>query len=380
MEIDGHPAEPFAEAAAVLEAAVEDGAFPGAAFGVLDRGRVAALGGVGRFTFVPESAPVSAETRFDLASLTKVAATAAMAMLLWQRGQMDLDALLGDLLPGFIIGSADARERRRVTLRMLLAHSSGMPAHVPFYETCRGPEVLRAAMRAPLAYAPGAEARYSDPGFMLLGKALEVLAGERIDRFCRREIFAPLGMERTSFGAAVEERGSIPPTEDDGVFRGRVVQGEVHDENCWAMGGVCGHAGLFAPAGDLLRFAKAMLAPLRGEQGLFLPEAVRLFTRRAEIVPGSSRALGWDTPSAPSSSGTHFNPASFGHLGYTGTSLWIDPERDRAVVLLTNRTFPTRENRKIQEVRPRFHDAAMHVLEIGTDTRAGVQEQHAHRV
>ncbi len=356
----------FQPAAALLRASVEQAAFPGASFGVLDRGQVAALEAVGRFTFDPGSAPVLPETRFDLASITKVAATTSMAMLLWQRGRLDLDALLGDLLPGFIVGAADTRERRRVTLRMLLAHAGGLPAHVPFYETCRGPEVLRAALHTPLACEPGTEARYSDPGFMLLGKALELLAGEPLDRFCRREIFAPLGMAHTSFGVDAGERGSVPPTEQDRVFRGRVVQGEVHDENCWAMGGACGHAGLFAPALDLLRFADAMLAPLRGEPGLFSAETVRLFTRRAPLPSGSSRALGWDTPSGtPSSSGSLFSTSSFGHLGYTGTSLWIDPDQDAAVALLTNRTFPTRENKKIQEVRPRFHDVVIRALQNG---------------
>ncbi len=356
----------FKDAATLLREAVEDGAFPGAAFGVLERGRVGALGGVGRFTYDPESPPVRAETRFDLASVSKILATTPMAMLLFQRGQLDLDALLADLLPGFVVGAPDARERRRVTVRMLLAHSSGLPAHVPFYESCRGAgEIVRAALQVPLAYAPGAEARYSDPGFILLGKALEVLAGEPLDCYCEREIWRPLGMERTRFGVHARERASVPPTEEDDVFRKRRVQGEVHDENCWAMGGVCGHAGLFAPVEDLLRFADAMLAPLRGESGLFQAETVRLFTRRAELPPGSSRALGWDTPSVPSSSGSKMSAHSFGHLGFTGTSLWIDPVNDIAVGLLTNRTFPTRENWKIREVRPRFHDEVMSVFQNG---------------
>ena len=146
------------------------------------------------------------------------------------------------------------------------------------------------------------------------------------------------------------------------------MQGEVHDENCFVLGGVSGHAGLFAPAGDLLRFAEAMLAPLRGAQhpALFTAEAVRLFTHRAELPPGSTRALGWDTPSANSSSGSDFQAGSFGHLGFTGTSLWIDPEREIAVVLLSNRTFPTRANKAIQELRPRLHDAVSRDLEMGT--------------
>ncbi len=355
----------FAGVTALLATAAAQGAFPGAVYGVLHRGAVVALEAVGRFTFAESSARVERETSFDLASLTKVMATTAMTMLLWQRGRLDLDALLGELLPGFVIGAGD-RRRLQVTLRMVLAHATGLPGYAPFFETCSTPaEVLRAALRLPLTAEPGTHAEYSDPGFILLGKALEVLAREGMERFCAREIFAPLGMRETRYRPAVAERSAIPPTEDDRTFRRRVVQGEVHDENCYVLGGVSGHAGLFAPALDVLRFAEAMLAPLRPGAGdtLFSAEAVRLFTHRAEMVQGSSRALGWDMPSgSPSSSGTRFSSASFGHLGYTGTSLWIDPVRDVAVVLLTNRTFPTRENRGIQSVRPMFHDEVVELL------------------
>ncbi len=342
--------------------------FPGAAWGVLHKGTVLAIHACGGFTFSPQSPRITPDTSFDLASVTKVLATTGVAMLLWQRGTLALDSLLGDLLPAFVIGAAagQGQWRRRVTVRNLLAHNSGLPAHAAFFETCRSPgEILRAALRLPLTGAPGEQSAYSDPGFLLLGKALEVVAGEPLDRFCRREVFVPLGMARTRFCPPAAERGQIPPTEEDPVFRHRVVQGEVHDENAFALGGVSGHAGLFAPVGDVLSFAEATLAPLRagGAAALFSPEAVRLFTSRVNIPPGSSRALGWDTPSgSPSSSGDFFSPLSFGHLGYTGTSLWIDPVEDLAVVLLTNRTFPTRENKKIQELRPRFHNSVVDQL------------------
>ncbi len=347
--------------------------FPGAAFGVLHKGRVAALASAGRFTYEPASTAVEAGTNYDLASVSKVAATTAMAMLLWQRGQLGLDLPLSALLPEFLTSSFENEDRRAMTLRMLLAHASGLPAHVPFYEHCKGrQQVLRAALAVPLVSRPGEQARYSDPGFILLGAALEKLAGETLDRFCEREVFAPLEMQRTRFGVPAGERNQVPPTEIDRVYRKLTVQGEVHDENCWAMGGVCGHAGLFAPAADLLRFSEAMLAPLRKGSGqtLFTAEAIRLFTRRAELPPGSSRALGWDTPSgSPSSSGTRMSAEAFGHLGYTGTSLWIDPAQDTAVVLLTNRTMPSRENKKIQELRPKFHDAVMKAVQNDTDGR-----------
>jgi len=348
------PLQPF------LEQAIADHAFPGAAWGVVQNGVVQALGAAGGFTYEPTSPRVLPGTLYDLASVSKVVATTAMAMLLYQRGLLELDLALGDVLPGFVIAGERGAGRHRVTLRLLLAHASGLPGYEPLYLEDRGSEaLLRACLQLPLTAAPGVRAEYSDPGFILLGKALEVIAGEPLDRFCAREIFAPLGMSRTLYNPAPELRASMPPTELDESFRHRVIQGEVHDENCFVLGGCSGHAGLFAPVGDLLRFAEAMLAPLRPGQtsGLFDAGTVRLFTARCGLPEGSSRALGWDTPSEHSSSaGGHFSSRSCGHLGYTGTSLWIDPERDLGVVLLTNRTWPTRENKRIQQVRPAFHD------------------------
>jgi CubicO group peptidase (beta-lactamase class C family) len=359
----------FPRASAALREAIARRVTPGGVFGVLHRGAVIAVEGEGRLTYEPDSPAVSAETSYDLASLTKVVATTATAMLLWQRGRLDLDTLLGDLLPGFVIGTGDAARRRRITLRMLLAHASGLPASIPFYRSCSTPEsILRAALHLPLEADPGTRSAYSDPGFILLGKALEQLAATSLDRFARDEIFVPLGMRHTRFRPAKAEKTGIPPTEEDKAFRGRTVQGEVHDENCFVLGGVSGHAGLFATANDLLLFANAMLTPLRDPSSgtLFLPDTVGLFTRRAEFPRGSTRALGWDTPSPNSSSGSFFDSTSFGHLGFTGTSLWIDPARDLAVVLLTNRTFPTRETAGIQTLRPQLHDAVAFDLQEGT--------------
>ncbi len=370
---DGPQSTLYAPVRALLERAVGEGVFPGAVFGVWIGGAAAALGAVGRLTYEAASAPVLVQTSFDLASVSKVLATTAMAMLLWQRGALALDTLLGELLPGFVVGHADPR-RRGVTLRLLLAHASGLPAYAPLFQTsCTPEELMRAVLQLELVSDPGTQSAYSDPGFILLGKALEVLAGRPLDVFCREEIFRPLGLAGTRYRPAQADRPQIPPTEAAQPIRGPLlrapVQGEVHDENCWVLGGVSGHAGLFAPALDVLRFAEAMLAPLRpGAAGtLFAAETVREFTRRAELPPGSSRALGWDTPSGtPSSSGTRFRAAAFGHLGYTGTSLWIDPEQDCAVVLLTNRTFPTRANQKIQALRPAFHDVVFRCIESGT--------------
>ena len=366
----------FRAAREVLQQAVEKRALPGAAYGVLLDGHVVALDAVGRFTYDPAAPEVTPGTVFDLASITKVMATTAMAMLLYDRGRtggtgsggrgvLDLDARLGDILPGFVIGMEPGSHKERVTLRMLLAHSSGLPGYGRLFEDHRAPEtLLRAALHIPLEAAPGTRAEYSDIGFILLGKALEVLSGDLAERFFWREIVAPLGLESARFCPPQDWQGHIPPTEDDRVYRRRVIQGEVQDENCHALGGVAGHAGLFSNALDVLRFAACILADGRTQSGqqLFQRETVKLFATRQTEPPGTSRALGWDTPSEPSSSGNYLSERSIGHLGYAGTSLWIDPERKLAVVLLTNRTWPDRASKEIQAVRPAFHDAVISEL------------------
>lgn len=354
------PSGRFPAARRVLEEAVRARAFPGAAYGVLLNGDLAALDAVGRFTYDPESPRVAPLTIFDLASITKVVATTAIAMLLYDRKLLDLNSRLGDILPGFVAGADQDSGKHRVTIRSLLAHSSGLPAYVRLFERRRSPEaMMHAALMLPLEFPPGTRAEYSDIGFILLGRALEVIARQRLDKFFHSQIAAPLGFESARFCPPPEWRDRIPPTEKDGAFRRRVIQGEVQDENCSALGGISGHAGLFSNCRDVLRFAGCLLANGKTESGrpLFQPETVKLFATRQSEPAGTTRALGWDTPSQPSSSGKHFSPQSIGHLGYAGTSLWIDPVRRLAVVLLTNRTWPDRANNAIREVRPAFHDA-----------------------
>jgi CubicO group peptidase (beta-lactamase class C family) len=348
----------FRQAFELLEDAVRQQAFPGAALAVGYRGNLVAHKAVGRFTYEPSSPEVKPDTVYDLASVTKVVATTAVAMLLFERGILDLEMPLVQVLPEF--ATNDLR-RIRVTLRSLLAHSSGLPGYARLFETAQGREaVLRAASSLPLACDPGAHAEYSDIGFLLLGEALERLAGEPLNQLCGREIFTPLGMAHTCFLPPPEWHDHIPPTENDRVFRGRIVQGEVQDENAAAMGGVAGHAGVFAPALEVAVFAECMLH--RGAP-ILSPQTVERFTLRQAFPPGTSRALGWDTPSRPSQSGRYFSPGSFGHLGYAGTSLWIDPERRLSVTLLTNRTWPDRKSQLIKPVRPAFHDAILEALE-----------------
>lgn len=351
--------ERFGAAYRVLEAAIAARGFPGCAFGVLAGGEVALLDALGRFTYEADAPAVGPSTVFDVASLTKVVATTAMAMLLAQRGQLDVDDPLSRWLPAFVEGRAADDPARQVTMRHLLAHSSGLPGYVEFYRTLREPaSLLRACLALPLTAMPGTRAEYSDPGFILLGKALEACANEALDSYVHREIFQPLDFCATQFNPPDAQRDAIPPTEMDKSFRGRLIQGEVQDENAWVLGGVAGHAGLFSNVLDLLRFAEEILSP--GQ--VFSAETIEKFAERQGPV-GSSQALGWDTPSdVGSSAGKHFSPHSIGHLGYSGCSLWIDLEAKVAVILLTNRTWPDRASQLIKQLRPAFHDAVREAL------------------
>ena len=349
----------FGRAFDVLQEAITRTAFPAASVAVSYGGKLVALKAFGRFTHEPGSPAVTVATVFDLASVSKVVATTTMAMILYQRGLIDLEAPVASIVPEFA-GSDDAR-RSEVTVRMLLAHSSGLPAYEKlFLKNKTRDELLAAACAMPLAADPGTTAKYSDIGFIILAIALERIADEGLDRFCQREVFGPLGMARTTFNPPAAWRASIPPTADDSTFRNRIIQGEVQDENASVLGGVAGHAGLFATAEDVATFAHALL---QGGAPLVRPETLALFTRRETSPAGTSRALGWDTPSSPSQSGKYFSGGSFGHLGYTGTSLWIDPKRQLSITLLTNRTWPDCENKAIKDVRPMFHDAVVEALE-----------------
>ncbi len=383
--------ETFRDAFAILEKAIAARAFPGCALAVTLRGELIAHHALGRFTYDPASPAVTIASIFDLASVTKAIATTTMAMILYERGLLDLEAPVTAILPEFLTND-DAPRRRDVTLRMLLAHSSGLPAYEKlFLRTKTRDELLAAALTTALAADPGTRAEYSDIGFIILGIALERLADEPLDTFCQREIFGPLGMANTAFNppkswkekivpTANEERGAVkcgagtparvpsPPAANStgNDFRARIIQAEVQDENASILGGIAGHAGLFAPAEDVARFAHALLSAGRP---ILRPETVDLFTRRESGPEGTSRALGWDTPSSPSQSGKYFGPRSLGHLGYTGTSLWIDPDRQLSITLLTNRTWPDCQIQAIKQVRPGFHDAVIEALAVRGESK-----------
>jgi serine-type D-Ala-D-Ala carboxypeptidase len=357
----------FAAVHRVLQDAIAARAFPGCAFGVLAGGRVVDQGAFGHFIYEADSPAVLPETVFDVASITKVAATTAAAMLLNKRGLLDPETLVGDLLPGFIVGRGHDTDVRRVTLRHLLAHNSGLRGTVEFFRTHSTPaRLFRACLELSIEAAPGERAEYSDPGFILLGKALEVIAGEYLPQFVRREIFDPLGMSSTCFCPRPSARHAIPPTEEDNKLRHRIIQGEVQDENAYILQGAAGHAGLFSNVSDLLLYSAEILAA-SGHASATQP--ARLFDRATierfaerQKPEGSSRALGWDTPGEDSTSGRHFSPRSIGHLGFSGCSMWIDLDAGIAVVLLTNRTWPDRANRAIRQVWPAFHDAVREAL------------------
>ena len=354
----GESKSPSSRARRLLEEAIAARAFPGAAVAVWHRGRAFEIY-AGRFTY--ETSPqVDAHTIYDIASLTKVVAVTAMAMALFERGKLTLEQPVAKLLPQFASGG-DPR-RREVTIRQLLSHSSGLPAHLKLYEQTQGKQVITAlACAAGLKATPGERMAYSDIGFIVLGALLEKAAGVTLDAFCKREIFAPLKMTDTMFLPPKTLQPRIPPTVEDKIFRKRVVCGEVHDENSSAMGGVAAHAGVFSTASDIRAFSACLL---NGGAPVFKPATISLFTRREDSPEGTTRALGWDTPSAASQAGRYFSNHSFGHLGYTGTSLWIDPERELAIVMLSNRTWPDDRSQLIKQVRPAVHDVIIEGLGI----------------
>lgn len=351
----------FQRAFSILRSGIDQRAFPGASVAVTHQGKLIAHKGLGHFTYDATSPAVTAETIYDLASVTKVIATTTACMILHDRGLFSLDQPLVELLPEFAESGAGQNDfRRQVTLRMLLAHSSGLPAYIKLFQTAHNKdELLAQALRVPLTANPGSRAEYSDIGFILLGQAMEKLSGEPLDQFCRREIFAKLDRAHTCFNPTADLKLAIPPTEDDRTFRHRLIQGEVNDENASVMGGVAAHAGCFSTVLDVSVFAQCIL---QGGTPLVKRETLEIFTLRQDSPTGTSRALGWDTPSQPSQSGRYFSSRSYGHLGYTGTSLWIDPDRRLSVTLLTNRTWPDRGSQSIKQFRPAFHDAIIEAL------------------
>ena len=329
-----------------------DSAFPGATVAVGYRDSVVLLAAVGHYA-ATDKRPVTTETIYDLASLTKVIALTTECILLVNRGKLDLDAPVQRYLPEFRGPMKD-----QVTIRYLLTHSAGLVADLPLWDSTRTREgALAMVDTSPLVSPPGTRFVYSDLSAIVLMQVVERITGRPFDELLADDVFTPLAMTATGFAPPKTWRDRIAPTEMDTFFRHRLLIGEVHDESAARLGGVSGNAGLFSTAPDLATFARWLLR-MRRTDSLH----VREFTQRQNIPPGSSRALGWDTPSENSSAGTKMGPNAFGHTGYTGTSIWFDPDKSLFIILLTNRVNPTRANTKIFQVRRRVADLVNDIL------------------
>ena len=349
----------------LLDGAVSDGAFPGGVLAVGLSGQLV-VHAFGKMSVSAKAAAVKADTIYDIASLTKAVATTTSIMLLVEREQLDLDTPVARLLPEFAAatkGDPQHGWRTRISVRNLLLHDSGLPAHRDFYQEVKGRDaVLGRVMAEPLVHEPGKQVEYSDLGFILLGEIVHRVTGRPLEQFAHEQIFKALGMTETRYNPPRSMRARIAPTEHDAQFRKRLVIGEVHDENAFAMGGVAGHAGVFSVAGDLAAFAQMILnGGIYAHHRVLSRATIAQFTARVAIGD-SARAAGWDVPTQNSSTGRYFSPGSFGHNGFTGTSLWFDPDRCLFILLLTNRVNPTRANEKIRQVRPALHDAILESL------------------
>jgi beta-glucosidase-like glycosyl hydrolase/CubicO group peptidase (beta-lactamase class C family) len=361
----------------VIEKAIADKAFPGATLAVGNRGKVS-VHALGKLSYDAKAAATSPSTMYDIASLTKVVATTTLVAKLAEGDftvPLDLDAKIERYLPEWASGP-NTEWRHRVTVRHLLTHTSGLPPFKEYWRTTGSgvtakrstnkQDTLTKIFAEPLEYEPGTKEVYSDLGIILMAEIIERLTGRKLDDLANNYIFSPLAMKDTMYRPPKKIWPAIAPTEIDNNLRHRLVQGEVHDENAFAIGGVSGHAGVFSTAPDLAAFCQMLL-----NGGVYAHERV---LRRATIaqfttpqqLSGGTRTLGWAVPTEGGSSGHYFSAHSFGHTGFTGTSIWIDPDRQLFVVLLTNRVHPTRENTKIQKVRVELHDAVMRALGFAT--------------
>jgi beta-glucosidase-like glycosyl hydrolase/CubicO group peptidase (beta-lactamase class C family) len=358
----------------ILDRGVADQAFPGGVLAVGFGDRIS-VHPFGRLTDDQKSPAVTADTIYDIASLTKSIVTTTAVMLLVQEHRIEITLPISRYLPEWTdtsAGDPNPSWRAKATVRDLLLHASGLPAHRDYYKTIDGKNaVLKHVMAEPLVSEPGTHVEYSDLGFILLGEIVERLTGLELDAVAKDWISEPLGMANTMFTPPKNLRSRIAPTENDTQYRERQLQGEVDDANASAMGNVAGHAGLFSTAGDVAVFAQMMLnGGIYAHHRLLARETIEQFTARIKIGD-SARALGWDVPVEPSSTGKYFSARSYGHNGFTGTSLWIDPEKDLFVILLTNRVYPSAENIKIREIRPRLHDAIVEGLGLASGRAAG---------
>ncbi|MGN6820716.1 MAG: serine hydrolase domain-containing protein [Sphingomonas sp.] len=357
----------FAPAFAEVDSWVAKKAFPGAVLAVGQHGRLVALKAFGKLDSAPDAPPMPVDAIFDLASLTKVIGTTTAAEILYDRHKLDLDAPVVRYLPEF--GGTPGHDR--ITVRNLLTHSSGLQSADGLWRNAKDRQgLLRQIYAVPSLTPPGTKYVYRDTNIILLGEIVERLSGLPLDRFLQREVFGPLGMKDTGFRPSSALLSRIPPTEQDDTFRHMLVHGVVHDENSYVMGGVAGHAGLFSTARDLATLAELYLdhGSYRGKR-LIKASTIALFETPQNIPPGSSRALGWDMPTPGGFSGPLASPHAIIHTGFTGTSIYIDPDRDAFIILLTNRVNPTRNNPLIGQARPAIHTALLSVLDGAAATK-----------
>ena len=343
----------------LMQNAVQDSVFPGAVLLVARNGLIVMDEAFGKMGYKQFNRAMPLDAIFDMASVTKCVAMTTACMLLYERGLLDLDAPVQKYLPEFT-----GAGKENVTIRHLLTHSSGLMAYRRYFLDYHTPgEMIKTILNEPLENPPGAKTVYSDLGVILLGKIIEKLSGQPLDVFCREQIFKPLKMNETDYNPPRQFLSRIPPTEFDS-WRGRMVHGQVHDENAFVLGGVSSHAGLFSTARDLAIFLQMLLNGGAYEGGRLLkPETIALFTSPQNVVSGSSRALGWDTADGKNSAGRLMSARAFGHTGFTGTSVWTDPKKNMFAILLSNRVHPTRNNQKLLSFRATLHDAMMKAVE-----------------
>ena len=343
----------------IIQSAIKDSAFPGAVVLVSKDGKIIYEKAFGQLTYDDTSASVTINTIYDIASLTKVIATTTAIMICYDKDLFSLDDPVVEYLPEF---SKNGKEK--VTIKNLLLHNGGLLAFKRFYTNySSADEIIKDIYKTPLSYEPGSNTVYSDLGFITLAKIVEQVTGKSIDAFCKEEIFKPIQMNSTFFNPPDSLIHKIAPTEFDNYWRNKLVWGEVHDETASLLNRVAGHAGLFSTAKDISNLLQLLLndGTFNGRQ-IIKPETVKLFTTR--YSDKSTRALGWDTKSERNSSaGNLFDITSFGHTGFTGTSVWADPTRKLFVVFLTNRVYHTRENKKLYKVSPALHDAVINELD-----------------
>ena len=339
--------------------AIKDKAFPGAVVLISKNNKVIYEKGFGHLTYDDTSAIVTKNTVYDLASLTKVIATTTATMLCYDRGLFDLDAPVIKYIPEFGKNGKD-----NITIKNLLLHNSGLPAFIRFFKTTNNSdEVLNEIYSSKLSYKTGTETMYSDLGIIVMGKIIERVTGKSLDDFCKKEIFNPFKMTSTYFNPPDSLQYKIAPTELDNYLRHRLIWGEVHDETAFLLNGAAGHAGLFSTAEDISKLVNVILNNgLYDGKQFIKPGTIKLFTTR--YSDQSTRALGWDTKSEENSTaGDLFSMSSFGHTGFTGTSVWVDPTRKLYVIFLTNRVYPTRQNHRISKVRPALHNLVIELTD-----------------